>query len=144
MKKTIFILTGVLLSFVFYSFNKMKVGYLNHNESKTSSIRVSENLSENEIFDPTGIVALNAKLEMLGEGYSFTEGPAVDKQGNVYLTNQPGVTGFNKNGERIFNVPNGENWTANVVFGGENRDMLFITAMGRVYGLKIKVKGAVK
>ena len=73
-----------------------------------------------------------------------TDGMTIDDQGNVYLTNQLGVTGFNKNGERIFNVPTGENWTANVVFGGENRDMLFITAMGRIYGLKMKVRGAVK
>ena len=73
-----------------------------------------------------------------------TDGMTIDDQGNVYLTNQLGVTGFNKNGERIFNVPTGENWTANVVFGGENRDLLFITAMGRVYGLKMKVRGAVK
>jgi gluconolactonase len=73
-----------------------------------------------------------------------TDGMTIDEQGNVYLTNSLGVTGFNQKGERIFNVPTGEGWTANVVFGGKNRDLLFITAMGRVYGLKMKVKGVVK
>ena len=69
MKKTIFIVATVLFSCLFYSFNQLKV--------------------DNEIYDPTGIVAPNAKLEKLGEGYSFTEGPAVDKQGNVFFTDQP-------------------------------------------------------
>ena len=73
-----------------------------------------------------------------------TDGMTIDEQGNVYLTNSLGVTAFNQKGERIFNVPTGESWTANVVFGGENRDLLFITAMGRVFGLKMKVKGVVK
>ncbi len=73
-----------------------------------------------------------------------TDGMTIDEQGNIYLTNSLGVTAFNQKGERIFNVPTGESWTANVVFGGENRDLLFITAMGRVFGLKMKVKGVVK
>ncbi|MBC8064265.1 MAG: SMP-30/gluconolactonase/LRE family protein [Chlorobia bacterium] len=36
-----------------------------------------------------GIIAPGAKLELLGDGYSFTEGPATDKDGNVYFTDQP-------------------------------------------------------
>ncbi len=35
------------------------------------------------------VVAPGAKLEMLADGFSFTEGPAVDRQGNVYFTDQP-------------------------------------------------------
>jgi len=35
------------------------------------------------------IIAPGAKLEKLGEGYSFTEGPAVDRDGNVFFTDQP-------------------------------------------------------
>lgn len=35
------------------------------------------------------IIASGAELEMLADGFSFTEGPAVDKQGNVYFTDQP-------------------------------------------------------
>ncbi len=34
-------------------------------------------------------VAAGAKLEKLAEGFSFTEGPATDKDGNVFFTDQP-------------------------------------------------------
>ncbi len=34
-------------------------------------------------------VAEGAKLTLLADGYSFTEGPASDKAGNVYFTDQP-------------------------------------------------------
>ena len=34
-----------------------------------------------------------------------------------------------------------EGWTANVTFGGKDRQTLFITAMGSVYTLKMKVRG---
>ncbi|MDR2811237.1 MAG: SMP-30/gluconolactonase/LRE family protein [Tannerellaceae bacterium] len=35
------------------------------------------------------LIAPDAKVEKLAEGFSFTEGPAVDHQGNVYFTDQP-------------------------------------------------------
>ena len=35
------------------------------------------------------IIAPGAKVEKLADGFSFTEGPAVDKKGNVYFTDQP-------------------------------------------------------
>ena len=68
----------------------------------------------------------------------------IDQLGNVYLTNERGVTAFDKNGVEIANIPTGEGWTANVVFGGENGKTLFITALGSVYGIKMNVKGVVK
>ncbi|MDR3141164.1 MAG: SMP-30/gluconolactonase/LRE family protein [Tannerellaceae bacterium] len=36
-----------------------------------------------------GIIAPGAKVEKVAEGFRFTEGPAVDKEGNVYFTDQP-------------------------------------------------------
>ncbi len=36
-----------------------------------------------------GIIKTDAQLKTLGTGYSFTEGPAVDKNGNVFFTDQP-------------------------------------------------------
>ncbi|MDB6039355.1 MAG: hypothetical protein JWM99_3196 [Verrucomicrobiales bacterium] len=36
-----------------------------------------------------GIIAPGAKLEKLGGGFEFTEGPAADRQGNVFFTDQP-------------------------------------------------------
>jgi len=35
------------------------------------------------------IVAEGAELKLVAEGYDFTEGPAVDKNGDVYFTDQP-------------------------------------------------------
>ncbi len=35
------------------------------------------------------LLAVGAKVEILSEGYSFTEGPAVDREGNVFFTDQP-------------------------------------------------------
>ncbi|WP_394352957.1 SMP-30/gluconolactonase/LRE family protein [Cyclobacterium plantarum] len=35
------------------------------------------------------LVQKNAVLEKVGEGYGFTEGPAVDREGNVFFTDQP-------------------------------------------------------
>ena len=35
------------------------------------------------------LFAEGAKVEKVAEGFSFTEGPAVDKYGNVYFTDQP-------------------------------------------------------
>jgi gluconolactonase len=42
-----------------------------------------------QIEDKKNIVAKNAEVIKLGDGYSFTEGPAVDRPGNVYFTDQP-------------------------------------------------------
>lgn len=35
------------------------------------------------------LIADGAKVEVLSDGYLFTEGPAVDRDGNVYFTDQP-------------------------------------------------------
>lgn len=72
------------------------------------------------------------------------DGMTTDEQGNIYITNELGVTAFDKTGNQILNVPTGEGWTANVVFGDQNSKTLFVTALGSVYGLKMKVKGVVK
>lgn len=37
----------------------------------------------------TSLLSPGSKMEKLGGGYSFTEGPAVDRNGNVYFTDQP-------------------------------------------------------
>ena len=81
----------------------------------------------------------------LGSRKLFTEaksdGMTIDNKGNVYVTNSDGVTVFNSKGKQIEQIPTGERWTANVVFGGKDRDILFITAMGSVYTLQMKVNG---
>lgn len=69
-----------------------------------------------------------------------SDGITLDNKGNVYLTGR-GVTVFNKQGQRIKNIPIPEKWTANVAFGGKHRNKLFITASEGVYVLDMKVKG---
>jgi len=39
--------------------------------------------------DDSGLIADGAKIEILSDGYAFTEGPATDREGNVYFTDQP-------------------------------------------------------
>jgi gluconolactonase len=69
-----------------------------------------------------------------------SDGMTIDNQGNIYLTGR-GVTVFDRNGERIAHIPVDKRWTANICFGGPDRDILFITAMDSVFGLKMNVRG---
>lgn len=70
-----------------------------------------------------------------------SDGVTLDDHGNLYLTGK-GVTVFNKAGEQIEHIPVPQDWTANVTFGGEDNQTLFITASMAVYTLQMKVKGA--
>ena len=45
-----------------------------------------------QIMDDSSIVKNGAKLIKIGSGFIFTEGPAVDKMGNVFFTDQPNNT----------------------------------------------------
>ena len=69
-----------------------------------------------------------------------SDGMTIDKEGNVYLTGR-GVTVFNSKGEKIQQIDVDESWTANVCFGGKDRDTLFITASTGFYAIKMRVKG---
>lgn len=42
-----------------------------------------------DIYDPLGLVSRNGQLFSLQKGFSFTEGPAADRHGNVFFTDQP-------------------------------------------------------
>ena len=70
-----------------------------------------------------------------------SDGMTIDSQGNVYLTGK-GVTVFDKTGVKVLEIPVPEPWTGNVTFAGRDRDLLFITAGKKVYGVKMTVKGA--
>ena len=70
-----------------------------------------------------------------------SDGMTIDAEGNVYLTGN-GVTVFDKTGKQIEHIDVPGDWTTNVTFGGKDRDLLFITAGGNVYGLKMRVKGS--
>jgi len=70
-----------------------------------------------------------------------SDGMTLDSKGNVYLTGK-GVTVYDPEGVRIAQIDVPEGWTANVCFGGSQRDLLFITASTAVYGVKMSVRGA--
>jgi gluconolactonase len=65
----------------------------------------------------------------------------IDKQGNIYMAGK-GVSVYNKEGKKIEQIDVPSNWTANVCFGGKNKDVLFITASESVYILPMQVKWA--
>jgi sugar lactone lactonase YvrE/mono/diheme cytochrome c family protein len=69
-----------------------------------------------------------------------SDGMTIDNEGNVYLTGQ-GVTIFDMTGKQIEKIAVPEPWTANVCFGGKERDTLFITASKCLYSVKMRVKG---
>lgn len=70
-----------------------------------------------------------------------SDGMTLDAEGNVYLTGR-GVFVFDKNGRQIDHIDVPEAWTANVSFGGADRQTLFITASRSLYSIRLKVKGA--
>jgi gluconolactonase len=70
-----------------------------------------------------------------------SDGMTIDVEGNVYLTGR-GVTVFDKTGKKLTNIPIPESWTGNVTFAGKDRHLLFITASKKVFGVKMRVKGA--
>ncbi len=70
-----------------------------------------------------------------------SDGMTIDNQGNIYLTGN-GVTVFDASGKQIEHIAVPEKgWTANVCFGGKDRQTLFITASKSFYGLRMQVKG---
>jgi gluconolactonase len=69
-----------------------------------------------------------------------SDGMTIDSEGNLYLTGR-GVTVFDRSGKKIENIPIDEPWTANVSFGGKDRQTLFITASKGFYAVRMRVKG---
>ena len=63
----------------------------------------------------------------------------IDNEGNIYLTYGK-VWVYNPKGELIEEIDFPES-PSNICFGGEKRDILFVTARKGVYTLKMNVKG---
>lgn len=70
-----------------------------------------------------------------------SDGMTLDELGNLYLTDNKGVTIVSPEGQFLENIPIPEGWTANVCFAGPERKTLVITAMKSVYTLEMRVKG---
>ena len=69
-----------------------------------------------------------------------SDGMTIDAEGHLYLTGH-GVTVFDKSGKQVGHIDVPESWTANVSFGGKDRQTLFITASKGLYAIKMRVKG---
>jgi gluconolactonase len=69
-----------------------------------------------------------------------SDGMTIDAENNLYLTGR-GVTVFDRNGQQIEHIAVDEPWTANVCFGGADRQTLFITASKGLYSIRLRVKG---
>jgi gluconolactonase len=69
-----------------------------------------------------------------------SDGMTIDEQGNIYLTGR-GVSVFDSTGKKLEQIDVHESWTANVCFGGKDRQTLFITASKSFYSLRMNVKG---
>ena len=69
-----------------------------------------------------------------------SDGMTTDEKGNIYLTGK-GVNIYNASGEKIEHIDVPENWTANICFGGKDKNVLFITASKSVYIIQAQVKG---
>jgi len=68
------------------------------------------------------------------------DGITLDSEGNLYAAGN-GITVYNPAGTKITHIDIPEKWTANLCFGGKNRDQLFITASTAIYTLRMRVKG---
>jgi len=90
MKKSLIVFTGMLSVLVFFSCQK-EVGKESTvaEEISSASYKGAQPQEASNFFDPSGLIAPYAQLSVQGEGFSFTEGPAVDRFGNVYFTDQP-------------------------------------------------------
>ena len=69
------------------------------------------------------------------------DGMCIDTNGNLYATAGGGIHVFDKGGSKIGVIATPEN-PANVCFGGEKYDTLFITARTGFYSVKTLAKGA--
>jgi gluconolactonase len=70
-----------------------------------------------------------------------SDGMTLDERGDLYICNNGGVTVYNPKGEKITFIAIPEPWTANLCFGGKNKDILFVTASKAIYTLPMNVKG---
>ena len=88
-KRVLPFLWAALCTFLYYSCKKdiakdSDQSVVESGEQSVSALRGAKQ-DGTSIFDPTSLVAPHAQLKTLGEGFSFTEGPAVDKHGNVFF-----------------------------------------------------------
>jgi gluconolactonase len=86
MKTRARILVTMLSSLACFSFINTAAA---HDKKGSSQIPGAGQVIPSDIYDPTGLVSRHGQLVTLAEGFKFTEGPAADRHGNVFFTDQP-------------------------------------------------------
>src|SRR4051812_11063527 len=88
MKTRLPMLLGVLCFVVCYSYSQSSAV---SDQFESSPRSASQQAPPRGIFDPFRLISPSphGQLITLGKGFSFTEGPAVDRHGNVFFTDQP-------------------------------------------------------
>jgi gluconolactonase len=81
--------------------------------------------------------SLSDKTLIIQQG---SDGMTLDAEGNIYLCGK-GVTIYNPAGQKIGHIDIHEPWTANLCFGGKDKNVLFIAASTAIYTIKMNVKG---
>jgi gluconolactonase len=124
MKKKRFLFLGMLCSFAYYSCTKTSVKDSTLVASNTVSAKQSKPKTGSAIFDPYGLVSASQHgiLDTIEKGFAFTEGPAVDKHGNIFFTDQPN--------DKIYK------WAANT-----GNITTFLTGTGRSNGMAFDKNG---
>ena len=115
MRTRLSILAAVLCGLAYYSHTEGIAASGTFEPSRPSASRQGP---PSDFFDPLGLVSASqhGQLTTLGTGFSFTEGPAVDRHGNVFFTDQPN--------DRIYR------WDA-----GTGEITLFLQGTGRANGM---------
>jgi len=121
MKTRLSILVVALCSVACYSYAQTTAV---SDQSGSSPHSASKQPPPSGIFDPLGLISPSehGQLTTLGTGFSFTEGPAVDRHGNVFFTDQPN--------DRIYR------WDA-----GTGDITLFLQGTGRANGMAFDKDG---
>ena len=92
-------------------------------QQPSSQLSANKQRPPSDIYDPLGLVSWrHGQLVTLASGFSFTEGPAVDRHGNVFFTDQPN--------DRIYR------WDA-----GTGKVTLFLEGTGRANGMIFDLEG---
>ncbi|NCU04193.1 MAG: SMP-30/gluconolactonase/LRE family protein [Chitinophagaceae bacterium] len=126
MKKNMFFFLGLVCSFVFVSCSKSirQTDDILAAESVFEKTSAKKQHSGSSFFDPSGLVSASQHgvLDTIQTGFGFTEGPAVDKHGNVFFTDQPN--------DKIYK------WTAST-----GKITTFLTGTGRSNGMAFDKDG---
>ena len=85
---------------------------------------------------------INLGLRQIGraDAKSFADGMEIDSLGNLYIASQAGIQVFEATGGYIGTIQM-PSFISNLAFGGEDGKTLYVTALGKVYSLKMNVPG---